>query len=215
VSVPFGIRNLFIGCSHDKQFGGILRLLQELNSFPGSHRLEWPGELPDLSRRRVLQRVLISGHGSPTEAGFELDSTEELRPSDLRLPGGTSLYLVGCYQGRKRQRRAWADGTGVDTNRVWGCSGETESALSTCLLLHLMEDGPDSIDRWFPLWKRCNRAFRPYFPMIREVYARRKANPLAALADLKAAGNLDLLFEVFDEFLAVITRSPAYLSDLV
>ena len=215
MSVPFGTRNLFIGCSHDKQFGGIFKLLQDLSSSPGSHRLDWPGAQADLSRRRVLVRVLISGHGSPTEAGFELDSDQELRPSDLLLPGSTDLYLVGCYQGRKRQRLDWAAGTGVDANGVWGCSGETESALSTCLLLHLMEEGSDSIDRWFPLWRRCNDAFRPYFPMIREVYARTDADPLAALGKLKAAGNLDLLFKAFDEFLAVINRSPAYLSDLV
>lgn len=215
MSIPFGTRNLFIGCSDDKQFGGILRLLQELSSCPGSHLLDWPGVSVDLSRRRVLVRVLISGHGSPAEVGFELDSAQGLKPSDLRLPGSTALYLMGCFQGRKRQRLAWAAGTGVDTSRVWGCSGETESALSTCLLLHLLEDGADSIDRWFPVWRRCNDAFRPYFPMIREVYARTNADPIAALASLKAAGNLDVLYRVFEEFLAVINRRPAYLTDLV
>jgi len=215
VSVPFGTRSLFIGCSDDKQFGGILKLLQELNGLPGSHLLDWRGVPTDLSRRRVLQRVLISGHGSPTQAGFELGSARELRPSDLHLPGSAGLYLMGCYQGRKQQRLTWAAGTGVDSNRVWGCAGETESALSTCLLLHVLEDGAESIDRWFPLWIRGNDAFRPRFPTIREVYARRGADPLAALADLKAGGNLEALFREFDEFLAVITRRPDYLTDLI
>jgi hypothetical protein len=225
VSVPFGTRNLFIGCSDDKQFGGILKLLQELNRRPGSHLLERRGtqlnpeqlnpEQLNLEQRRVLQRVLISGHGHPNQAGFELDSPQALRPPDLRLPGSTGLYLMGCYQGSERQRFAWAAGTGVDAKRVWGCAGETESALSTCLLLHLLEGGAESIDRWFPVWIRCNDAFRPDFPMIREVYARVGADPVAALAILKAAGNLKELFREFDEFLVVISRRPDYLTDLM
>jgi hypothetical protein len=213
MSVPFGTRNLFVRCSDDKQFGGILRLLRELKRSPGSHSLEWRGAAVDLSRRRVLKRVLVSGHGSPDRAGFQLDSAQALRPGDLRLPMESSLYLMGCYQGRRRP--AWAMGTGVEENRVWGCTGETESALSTCVLLHLLEDGVESIDRWFPVWIRCNDAARPYFPMIREVYTRSGADPITALAELKAAGNLDALFRDYEEFLAVISRRPAYLTDLV
>ncbi len=215
MSVPFGTRSLFIGCSDDRQFGGILKLLRELDGVPGSHLLDWRGVPMDLSRRRVLKRVLISGHGSPTRAGFELGTVLELRPSDLRLPGSAGLYLMGCDQGREQQRLAWAAGTGVEVERVRGCAGETESALSTCLLLHLLEEGAESIDRWFPLWIHSNDAFRPHFPIIREVYTRTGADPIAALAELKAAGNLDDLFREFDEFLAVITRRPDYLTDLI
>lgn len=215
MSVPFGTRNLFIGCSDDKQFGGILRLLQKLNGRRASYLLDWQGVPTDLSRRRVLQRVLISGHGSPNQAGFELDSPQALRPTDLLLPGSTGLYLMGCYQGRERQRLAWGAGTGVKAKRVWGCAGETESALSTCLLLHLLEGGAETIDRWFAVWIRCNDAFRPHFPMVREVYARAGEDPIAALAILKAAENLKELFREFDEFLGVISRSPGYLTDLM
>jgi hypothetical protein len=150
VSIPFGTRNLFIRCSDDKQFGGILRLLEELKRSPASYSLEWTGVPADLSRRRVLRRVLISGHGSPDQAGFELESAQALRPRDLRLPVESNLYLMGCYQGAESQRLGWVTGSGVDVERVWGCAGETESALSTCLLLHLLEDGTESIDRWFP-----------------------------------------------------------------
>ena len=215
MSIPFGIRNLYIRCSDGKQFSGILRLLQELNRIPGSHVLDWPGGPKDLSRRRVLQRVLISGHGSLSEAGFELGSAGQLRPADLLLPINTSLYLMGCYQSRNKQHLAWSAGTGVSPNRIWGCSGETESALSTYLLLHLLEDGADSIDRWFPVWRRCNDAFRPHFPLIREVYDRMGADPLATLAHLKEEGQLNVLFRKFDEFLDVISRSPSYLTDLM
>jgi hypothetical protein len=213
MNVPFGTRNLFIRCSDDKQFGGILRLLEELKRPPGSHSLTWKGATMDLSRRRVLERVIISGHGSPEQAGFELDSERALRPEDLRLPADCSLYLMGCSQGRRRP--AWALETGVEANRVWGCTGETESALSTCMLLHLLEDGVESIDRWFPVWIRCNDAARPYFPMIREVYTQSGADPIAALAQLKADGDLDVLFRDYEEFLGVITRRPAYLTNLV
>jgi hypothetical protein len=215
VSIPFGTRNLFIRCSDDKQFGGILRLLRELNRSPASYSLQWTGIPADLSRRRVLQRVLISGHGSPGQAGFELESPQALRPGDLRLPADGKLYLMGCYQGADAQRRGWIEGTGVHASNAWGCAGETESALSTCLLLHLLEDGAESIDRWFPVWILCNDAARPHFPVIREVYARTGADPLAALVELEAAGNLDALFRDFEEFLAVIHRSPDYLADLI
>jgi hypothetical protein len=215
MSVPFGIRTLYIRCSEGKQFRGIRSLLRELSARPGSHLLNWPDGAVELSGRRVLQRVLVSGHGSPNEAGFELGSSRELRPSDLSLPERAGLYLMGCYQSRKSQRLAWASGTGVHPDRVRGCSGETESALSTCLLLHILEEGADSIDRWFPIWSSCNDAFRPHFGLIREVYEGVGADPLAALAQLKERGTLDALFGRFAEFLSVISRRPAYLTDLV
>jgi hypothetical protein len=215
VSIPFGTRSLFIRCSDDKQFGGILKLFQEMKRSPASYLFEWQGVPTDLSRRRVLRRVLISGHGNPIQAGFELDSERGLKPEDLRLPACTGLYLMGCHQGREKQRLAWAAGTGVEAGRVRGCAGETESALSTCLLLHLLEEGAETIDHWFPMWRHCNNAFRPYFPMIREAYARKGADPLAALEQLKGTGTLDALFREFEQFLAVITRKPAYLSDLM
>jgi hypothetical protein len=214
-AVPYGARNLYIRCSDDRQFRGITTLMRELSKRPGSYLMDQPRGHTDLSRRRVLRRVLVSGHGSPTEAGFELGSADELRPADLRLPGDAGLYLMGCYQSRQKQRLAWSAGSGVRPDRIRGCSGETESALSTCLLLHLLEDGPESIERWFPVWRHCNEAFRPHFPLIREVYARKGADPLAALARLRGQEELAPLFGMFEEFLAVIDRSPAYLEDLV
>jgi hypothetical protein len=214
VSVPHGTRTLLIGCGRDKQFNGILRVMHEVSRSPGSHLLLRWSRPEDLSRRRVLERVLISGHGSPTEAGFELSTERELRPADLRLPSGAGLYLIGCYQGRNEQRLAWAAGTGLKDSRIRGCTGETESALSTCLLLHLLEDGPDSIDRWFPLWRRCNDAFRPHFPLIREVYSQKAGDPLAALDQLKTEGILDAPFRKFEEFLGIIGRRPTYLTNL-
>jgi len=210
--VPHCTRNLYISCSAETQFSGIRRLFAELGRAPSAHPLDWRRGRLDLSRRRVLERVLVSGHGNPGRAGFDAGS---LDPDSLRLPPLTRLYLLGCYQGAAAMRRRWAGGTGIDLNSVFGSAGETESALTTCLLLHLLETGPTTIDAWFDVWRRCNRAFRPYFPMIRRAYARCRADPLSALVELKACGTLNALFRDFDAFLSIINRRPAYLKNLM
>jgi hypothetical protein len=215
VSVPYGIHTLYLSCSDQGQFRGIRTLFDTLGRLPAAHTLDWRGEPLDLHRRRSLDWALISGHGRPVAAGFQLSPAGDAGPQSLRLPGRARLYLLGCYQGRRPQRLAWAEGTGVGADRVFGCEGETESALSTCLLLHLLEGGPESIERWFAVWSRCNDAFRPHFLRIRNAYARAGADPLAALAELKVSGNLDCLFRDFEEFLAVIERRPACLTGLM
>ena len=217
MTVPYGTRSLLITCtdSKEKQFRGIHQLLRQLAEHPASYLLDWRGGVLDLARRRVLVRVLISGHGQENTAGFELSSKRGLRPQDLRLPHNTKLYLVGCFQGREALRKNWALGTGVAPGGVYGCKEETESALSTCLLLHLLERDIESIDQWFGPWMRCNDALRPYFPAIRTSYSRQGADPLATLVDLRASGALAEAFQDFDEFFKVIGRHPAYLTDLV
>ncbi len=217
MTVPYGTRSLFITCadSKEKQFRGIHQLLRQLAEHTASYLLDWRGGVLDLDGRRVLVRVLISGHGHENTAGFELSSKRGLRPQDLRLPHTTKLYLVGCFQGREALRKNWALGTGVAPDGVCGCKEETESALSTCLLLHLLEGGIDAIDQWFGPWMLCNDALRPYFPAIRTSYSRHGANPLATLVDLRASGVLTESFRDFDEFFRVIDRHPAYLTDLV
>jgi hypothetical protein len=215
MTVPFGTRNLYISCSDNRQFDGIRRLMLELDKLPAGHLLDWSQGCLDLSGRRVLRRVLISGHGNPATAGFELSSKRRLAPPDLQLPRNASLYLLGCHQGELRHRHLWAAGTGVALDSVLGCSGETESALSTCLLLHLLEDGPKSIDCWFAVWLQCNERFRPHFSLIRSTYASTNADPLEALVQLQAQGKLKPLFRDFAEFLSAISRQPAYLTGLV
>ncbi len=217
MTVPYGARSLFITCadSKEKQFRGIRQILRNLAEHPASYLIDWRGGVLDLNRRRVLVRVLISGHGHENTAGFELSSKQGLQPQDLRLPNNAKLYLMGCFQGREALRRNWALGTEVALDGVYGCKEETESALTTCLLLHLLEGGIETIDRWFGTWMRCNDALRPYFPAIRTSYSRQGANPLATLVDLRASGLLTEAFRDFDEFLGVIGRHPAYLTDLV
>jgi hypothetical protein len=217
VTVPYGTRSLFITCtdSKDKQFRGIRQILRNLAELPASCFIDWSGGVLDLDSRRVLVRVLISGHGRENTAGIELSSKRGLRPQDLRLPHNTKLYLMGCFQGREQLRRTWAFETGIALDGVYGCTAESESALTTCLLLHLLEGGIEAIDRWFGPWMRCNDALRPYFPAIRDSYSRQGANPLATLIDLKASGFFTEAFRDFDEFLGVINRHPAYLTDLM
>jgi len=213
VDAPYGLRSLFIAShgTRERQFRGVGRLLRVLARRRGVFAAGWDGAGLDLSRRRVLARVLISGHGSPVAARFTAPGVEPLEPPSLRLPPHCRLYLLGCSQGSPAALRAWAEGTGLRPDRVGGCAGETETALTTCLLLHLLEDGIDSLDHWFPGWVRCNDALRPHFPEIRQAYAGLGGDPVATLRSV--AARVDL--EPFGPFLEVIDRHPEYLRDLV
>jgi len=212
--IPFGTRWLLIRCFQEgeKQFQGIHRLGLELAGRKSFACLVWDGRRRDLSRRRLLRSVLISGHGAEARAAFSCAGGGELGPESLRLPSASGLYLLGCYQGGERQRRAWAEATGVGESRVWGSGGETESFLSTCFLLHLKEDGPESLARWFPLWQQSNDTLRPYFPQARELYRRYGQQALPAL---------EAFFRLYPptvevrEFLEVCFRHPGYLEGLM
>ncbi len=212
MKVPYGTHSLFVTCNdrEEKQFRGISRLLRRLSAARDTCTLSWPGGSLELGARRVLSRVLVSGHGSEDLPGFGLASGAGLRPGSLSLPRYAHLYLMGCFQGREDWLLSWARGSGVPRERVFGSDGETESALSTCLLLHLLEEGVAAVDRWFPVWSSCNSALRPYFPRIRQVYARLGADPRATLAELAGIEAVS----AYAEFLAVIERYPQYLTGL-
>jgi len=213
VRPPRGLRNLLITC-HDpqeRQFLSLGRLLRRVARGRGCHLGVWDGEGLDLSRRRVLSRVLISGHGSDREARFAVSGAAALEPKHLRLCPGCRLYLLGCSQGRAELLRAWAHGAGIPAAHAAGCPGETDTAVSTCLVLHLLEEGVEAIDRWFPEWVRCNEELRPHFPAIRQAYLEHGADPVLTLRAL--AQRLDLTR--FAEFLSVIDRHPEHLTGLV
>jgi len=211
--IPAATVSLLLGCAPagEAQFSGIRRLLEALGHQKGACFREWEGERLALDRRRNLRQVLVCGHGSEQEAGFgspEPASRPRLTPASLRLPGGCRLFLIGCHQGRESLRRAWAEGTGAAA--VLGSEGETESALSTCLLLHLLEDGLAAVDRWFPHWIRCNDALRPLFPRVRSLYGEHAGDPLQVLSILRA----DSAVQEQWPFLEVIERHPQYLQGL-
>jgi len=213
--IPTATVSLLLGCAPagEAQFSGIRRLLEELGREKGACFREWDGERLALGRRRSLKRVLVFGHGSEREAGFaspEPASRPRLTPASLRLPGCCRLFLIGCHQGRENLRRAWAEGTGTEAEAVLGSEGETESALSTCLLLHLLEDGLGAVDRWFSHWIRCNDALRPLFPRLRSLYGELAGDPLEVLSILRAESGVQEHWE----FLEVIERHPQYLKGL-
>jgi hypothetical protein len=213
--IPSGTASLLLCCAPDgeAQFSGIRRLLAALGASKRACFQEWTGNRLDLHRRQSLRRVLICGHGSEEEAAFaspEPASRPRLTPTQVRVPAGCRLYLMGCHQGGEAARRAWAAGTGTGLESVLGSEGETESALSTCLLLHLLEDGPESLDRWFPLWIASNTALRPLFPSIRALYREHGGDPLAVLLALRENG----LVQEQWKFLEAVERYPQFLSGL-
>lgn len=211
--VPHGVQNLFIAChdSRERQFQRLGTLLRVLARRQLCHLRHWDGLPLDLARRRVLTRVLISGHGSERTARFAVADAAPLEPHCLNLSAGCRLYLLGCNQGSAGLLQAWAEGTGIPLEQAAGCGGETDTAVTTCLLLNLLENGIDSLEGWFPLWVGCNDALRPWFPEIRRAYADHGADPVATLQSVRRLAPL----EPFEGFLGVIERHPEYLRGLV
>jgi hypothetical protein len=117
------------------------------------------------------------------------------------------LYLLACYQGRPEIRDLWAGETGGD---VHGCEGETESALSTLFLLGLLDEGPQSISRWFDRWREANDRLRPHFPEMRRLYRARGKDWIAALEAIRDAVDLG----PFGDMLTVAVRRAEILSGL-
>jgi hypothetical protein len=206
------VRALLLVCADpdERQFAGLRRLLPRLEAgIPGLAWRQWRGRALSFRRHRRLGPVLISGHGAADRAAFR-SPFGCLTPALLRLPRGASLYLLGCHQGRAELRRAWAAGTGTAEERVRGQAGETESAFSTCLLLHLLEDGLPGLDGWFAAWQRCNAELAGHLPLLRDAYARCGADPLRAWEQLRCLPAL----QAHRSFLGAGLRHPEYLSGL-
>ena len=203
---------LLLSCSapEEAQFAGIRRLMARVAvECWDALYLEWRGEALEL--RRGISLAVVSGHGLSGEAGFlGPRAWRPLSPALLRLPAGARLYLLGCYQGSPRLRKSWAEGTGVAEEQVQGCEGETESAFSTCLLLHLQEEGWPALERWFPSWQRCNAELEPHFPTLRALYEDCGGDPLKAW---QAARRLPAL-PPHQEFLGIAARHPEHLAGL-
>lgn len=208
---PYGTRCLVITCFDHRQpqFAGIRRLAAELARRPGLFALDWRGGSLLLGRRRALATLLVSGHGAAGRARLNADGVP-LTPDCLRLPPRARLYLAACYQGGPAQRRAWAEAAGLETERVRGHEGETDSALSTCLFLHLLAEGPECLGRRFEEWRRANRYLSPHFPRLRRLYAELGGDPLATLSALGAEVDLAPVAD----FIAVCRDYPGYLRGL-
>ena len=185
--IAYATRYLLISCHNSKepQFRGIREVAGRLKRSKGFSHFAWTGEKQDLKRRRVLKWVLISGHGSANFARLGNNQTLFINHRDIKLPPGAALYLLGCYQGRSRLKRKWAESCGIPEIRVHGCTAETESALSTCLLLQLLKNGPQPMEYWYREWLKANEHLRPHFPLLRRLYRLSAGDPLLTFNKLK------------------------------
>jgi len=205
------MRGLLLACADpaERQFAGLRLLMVRLAAeLPGLSCRDWRGRRMNL-RWRSLGPVLVSGHGAADRAAFR-GPMGLLTPGGLRLPRRARLYLLGCHQGRPELRSAWAAGTGLAEERVRGHDGETESALSTCLLLHLLEEGWPAFDGWFTAWQRCNAELAPHFPVLRAAYSQNGGDPLRAWESVRGLPAL----RAHRDFLGAGLRHPEYLTGL-
>jgi len=203
---------LLLSCADpaEKQFAGLRRLMVRLASESrGLTFREWQGRPLDFRRSWRLSTVLVSGHGARDQAAFR-SPRGDLTPDKLRLPRRARLYLLGCYQGRPELRGAWAAGTGLPEERVRGHDGETESAISTCLLLHLLEEGMSALEGRFEAWQRCNAELAEHFPALRAAYADCAGDPLGAWERVRGLPAL----QPHRAFFSAALRHPEYLTGL-
>ena len=209
MKIPYGTRYLLITCSDpaDRQFRGIAEACSLLAKTNGVYHSPWDGEALVLSRRRTLRWVVVSGHGAERTACISDGHGRRLYPRDLELPHGVGLYLLACHQGREEIRHRWVSENGGE---VHGCEGETESALSTLLLLGLLDDGPASVHRWFERWRQANDGLRPHFPEMRRLYRAKGKDWSAALEAIRDTVDLG----PFGDILAGAERRPEILSGL-
>ena len=211
-SIPYGTRYLIVTCSEisDAQFRGIHQAGDLLGRSPLLLKKMWNGEAIELNRRRVLKWVLVSGHGADEKARLSDGRNNALTPRHLSLPQRCKLYLLGCYQGKEKLRSQWALATGCDPSHVYGCRGETESALSTLFLLNILDDGLDRADYWFQRWIEVNDYLRSWFPQMRNIYRENQMNFLSSLQSI--ARRVDLA--PIEDFIRVGTKHPDLLSAL-
>ena len=190
MTIPHGTRLLLVTTTAvDRQFAGIVKACREIGRKKACHHLAFQGRSLDLRHRSALSWVVISGHGSEKAARIGTDRSKKiaerpLMPEDLLLPSRCCLLLLSCYQGRKALGALWSEGTGVSRARVMGCCGETESALSTLFLLHILAEGPDGLLHWFENWVEINDRLRPHFPLARRIYQQNHGRFLDTLTAL-------------------------------
>jgi hypothetical protein len=207
--VPYGTRYLLITCSRpeDRQFAGIERTCALLSRADRVHHLSWTNRPLGLEQRRTLKAVVISGHGARTYPRVSDRHTRRIHPRDLLLPPRVPVYLLACNQGLRPIRERWSDETG---GLAFGCEGETESLLSTLLLLGLLDHGLASLHRWFIRWRLANNRLRKHFPTMRHIYREHRKNWSAALETIQKKVDLG----PFDDILAVARRRHRILSGL-
>lgn len=216
MKIPYGTRLLLVTTTapEDRQFGGIVRACRELGGRATCHHAAFAGQPLDLRCRRKLTWTVISGHGGQNAArvgdGLMKDDARPVTPNDLSLPPASYLMLLSCHQGRNAQRALWSRGTGVPGTRVLGCTGETESALSTLFLLHILAEGPARLLYWFERWVEINELLRPHFPLARRIYQQNHGRMLDTLTSLQERVDTSR----FSDFLSLAGEYKHYLDAL-
>ena len=210
--IGYSTRYLLISCHNpeEPQFRGIREVAGELEHTKGFCHFTWTGVKQDLRRRRVLTWVLISGHGSADFARLGDNQNMFINDQDIQLPPRADLYLLGCYQGRSKLKKKWAQGSVIPESRVHGCPAETESALSTCLLLQLLKNGPQTMEYWYREWLNSNKLLKPHFPLLRRLYSLSAGDPVLTFNKLKGLIDMDPVMD----FVKIAMEYPRALSEL-
>ena len=210
--IEYGTRYLIVTCysKTDGQVRGLYEVIRLLEKRRVVQHHSWNGEKLSLVKRRVLKWVIMCGHGAEDDAGLSDGERNRLRPKDVSFPVDIDVYLLGCYQGKKKIKRKWVEDTGMDVNRIHGCKGETESALSILFLLNILQDGPDKAGWWFKRWNDANDYFRVWFPVMRDIYKECERDFLLAIE--RISEKVDL--ESFEDLWEIGKKHPWNLSGL-
>jgi hypothetical protein len=211
--IPYATRYLFINCYRPDNplFKGIYAVTQLFKKRRNCRCLDYKNGIKlDLSKRRKLAWVLISGHGGEDGARMTDGEDTYLYPQNIKLPYKTKLFLLGCHQGLPMQEAEWAKGTGSELNNIYGAEGETETALSTICLLSILEGGIETMGKWFIRWIEANAYFRPRFKEMREIYEAQGKIFAKAIAEI--GKRIDL--KPFMDMLSVGMNHPEYLDNI-
>jgi hypothetical protein len=193
------------------------RALREMGKGCGVAWRQWDGTRPVGGSTTLPPLLLLAGHGSEDRAAIGDGTGRSLGPADLRgalcpgPPPSAGLYMLACSQGRPDLAASWASGSGLPEARVHGAEAETETLLSTLLVLHLAREGPGALPRLFAQWVLANRIIRPLFGPARALYGRTGGDPLAVLAWLEGEADLGPV----RGFLALAASSTEYLAGLL
>jgi hypothetical protein len=211
-SLPYGIHTLFITCSDpgDPQFRGVFELGDLLEKKHICHHFHWNNQNQDLSHRRVLEWVIISGHGPVKHAYMSDGHSKRLYPSDNALPEESHLFLMGCNQGQPSNIKKWAAQTGVEEEHIYGSEGESETVLSSLFLLHLLECSFQEISHWVVRWQAANIYFRPWFSTMRKIYKSKGKDFIGTLTEVEKYVDVS----PFMDFIGVGLKYASFLSQL-
>jgi len=204
-------RILLVSCYGDSepQFRGILTAATELLRRGRIMHARAPLPCNPTNPEQKASEVILCGHGSPDSP--QVGTARIVTPAELRPFAPLRVYLLCCHQGRRDIRSSWASGSGLPVERVMGHAEETESALSTMFVTHLLYDKPPRLDELFEQWRRANSYLAPWFSFIRSTYQDTKGDALATM--LRVEQTVDL--SPVRPYVEVVRSFPRYFDGLI